>query len=236
MIDPRLGQGFRYPSEVTTASSVESFERATGWVLPADCRDVILGFAGEGLSIGPEMVDLDVLVPRFHDPSMERGLGELFVVEVPPGTWVDKFLDRDGLQDVDETGLPAHAALVRRLPFLAEQPDWAVSLVPVMKSHSSSLSGFVCLDYSDHNSIPPLVFVKRGMFEEVNHERWDGIWYVAESITDLLAPEKVEEFDHEADSFPWENRLDDLVQSRQPSESELLWNQRRDERLGRDKS
>jgi|GEM_PF-5111194 len=219
----------------TSEETIDRFEVATRFALPTDYRSLVVEFAGEGLLTGPGMVPLAVKIPSFYDPATPDLVGyELSLLDLPAGGWVDRFLDFDGLVGVQAAGSPAQAELIRRSPFLNEHRDWAVSLVPVFTSHGVSALGNLCFDFFDAAQLPPVVFVQKGMAMGPTDPNWEGIWYVAESVTAMLDPANVEEFDYEAESFPLDIKLDaGLDVSRVPTEAELLWNQRRDERLGR---
>ena len=102
-------------------------------------------------------------------------------------------------------------------------------MLPILSAHSASVNALVCLDYSDQSSQPPVVIVNKGIWDPPTHPHWDGMWYLASSVSELLGRSRVQEYDEERGGFPFE--LDPVL--RFPSEAEAEWNRRRDERLGR---
>lgn len=103
--------------------------------------------------------------------------------------------------------------LIRLADFL--DPTWAAALVPVMEAHFE----LICLDFSETPDEPPVVFIHRPALSEIS--------YGASSLSELLDQSRIQEFDHEQGMFPWEYDQP----KRTPSDVELEWNRRRDERL-----
>lgn len=223
MIDSRLLPP-RNENREHRSALVDRFEKATQLILPRDARQLIVDFGNQGLGAP----DLEVVIPRFASDSLEL-LSELDVQDIPDGDWVEGFCEFGGLVGGTELGVPAQAELIRRMPFLAAQPNWAVSLVPIIHTHSSLLNGVVCLDFSEVQVNPPVVIVSKGLWMDAKSPHWDGMWYLASSVSELLGRSRVQEYDEERGGFPFE--LDPVL--RFPSEAEAEWNRRRDERLGR---
>jgi len=231
MIDQRLGHGNPYREPITTAQSISRFEEAIGLTYPTDCRSLMLEYPGGGLLDDP----LALKIPSFIDPTIPDVVDDyLDFIDVPDGEWVNGFCEFEGLENVARPdGVPVQAHLIRS-GFLTSHREWAVCLVPILTAHSSGLFGVLCLDFFDSPDRPPVVFVDKQMDVEPTDPNWEGIWYVAESVTAMLDPANVEEFDYEAESFPLDMGRDaGLDVSRVPTDAELRWNQQRDVRLGR---
>ena len=233
MIDPRLGYGSRSSTggPTTTEQSISRFEEATGLRYPADCRELMLDHSGGGLLNGR----LAIRVPSFFDPTVPDLVDDyLDLIDLPDGDWVNGFCEFDGLESVARPeGVPVQSNLIRS-GFLAGHREWAVSLVPILSAHSAGLFGVLCLDFFDSAEHPPVVFVDKQTDMEPTDPNWEGIWYVAASVTAMLDPSNIEEFDYDAESFPLDIQRDaGLDVSRVPTDAELQWNQQRDVRLGR---
>ncbi len=202
--------------------TLSRFEEVTGFRLPADARELLVNFGGQGLGAR----DLEVVAPAFRSQSYQL-LSELQVLDLP-ADWVEDFTTFNWPEQLGPS-LPSQSVLLRKIPYFKDQQRWATSLVPVLCARSGG-DGIVCLDFLSSQDEPPVVFVAKGVWDEPSSPTWDGMWYLAPSLEELLAPSQVEEFDHQRDGFPVELDRKDRV----PWPDEVAWNRGRDERLGRE--